>query len=53
MGENNNLLDNFRSYIDKKPILKRPDIKKDNIDMTSKSFDTRSHTRNILSRRTF
>ena len=45
VGEDNNLLDNFGSYKDERPVL---DIKEDNINLTSKSLDIRSCIRNIL-----
>ena len=47
-GENNNLSKNFESHKDEKPALEEPDIEKDDIDLTSKSSDTKSRTGNML-----
>lgn len=38
--KDNNLLDNFRPYIDEKLALEVPDIEEDDINLVSKSLDT-------------
>lgn len=46
--ENNNILDNFGPYKDKKLALKKYIIKKNNINLIGKSLDNKSYTRDIL-----
>lgn len=50
LGENNNSLDNFRSYENEDSTLEEQNIKKDNRNLVDKGLDTRSYARNSLSR---
>lgn len=47
-GENDNLSENFEFHKDEKPALGEPDIEEDDLDLTSKSSDTKSRTGNML-----
>lgn len=48
--ENDNTLNNFRSYIDKESISKQQDIEKNHIVLVDKGLDVRSYVRNSLSK---
>lgn len=50
--EDNNTLENFESYKDKKSILEEQDIEGDHRDLIGKSLNTKSHRRNSLLGRT-
>lgn len=50
--KNDNTLDNFRFYEDKKSILEVQDIKRDYRDLVDENSDTRNRTKNGLSERT-
>lgn len=52
LKEDNNLLDNLKPHEDEELAIKRSDIGKDNINLVSKSLNTRNHTRDMLLERT-
>lgn len=47
--KNDNTLDNFRFYEDKKSILEAQDTKRDYRDLVDENSDTRNRTKNSLS----
>lgn len=49
MEENGNLSNNLASYKDEKPLLKKLNIEKNNINEVSKSLDNENFTRNMMS----
>lgn len=48
--DNDNLLHDFGSYRDKIPALKRLNVEVNDIDLASKSSDTKFHARDMLLR---
>lgn len=51
--KNDNLLDNFESYIDMESAIKELGIEKNDIDWVGNSLNTKSYVKNMLSRCTF
>lgn len=47
--KNNDILENFRLYENKKSILEKQEIEKNDRDLVSKILDTKSHINDSLS----
>lgn len=49
LKKDDNLLDNFEAYIDKKLALKGPNMEAADIDLVDESLNTKSHAKVLLS----
>lgn len=48
-GEDHNLSDNFQSHNNEIPVLEQLEIEENDMNLVSKSLDTKNHIRNMLS----